>query len=544
MFPIKSHPKPTTNQSGQQHHQPPPTSQNRKGITSTQQVLICLIRLIPNDGIYDMMWTFSPPSIPSLVSSSSLSSFFTTNNHQRHHSTLKQPLLLFMKGLQSFHLHLKNEESLKRYINAPIVLLSSSSPQHQHQNYQQHHDPKTTTTTIRNQNKIVHDTCHYVTFLLQHQMKSLRTVVIQPKFSYAPYPTQEDITTTLELMKRMGATTIAAVGTGNVMDLAKSIATLHHDQINQVLLFPATYNSLLVSLSPHSLLLDPIEQVLTVVHNNNNNHSNHNDNHNMTISPPTTVVTLHDDASTKNKHRLVGSQRDIVFTMISFILSRWYNHYFITQQESHHDDMTVIINRLEQCIALLQRIKKIDTLSSSSTSTSTSKMLTTTTKQQQEHSHHERDDQDQSSSLLHDDIVSLIYDIIYQNQMISYGIDHPNEIRSVSLALSTSLLPNIFAQHHFMEIMISLIPSLCHELLHHIQNQQPQKQKADHPTIMLQKEIVEQIQIETQGLIPLVVTNEPMSTLLSEIHSNRSLWKVNDIPDHKLVHILKGNTLY
>jgi hypothetical protein len=108
---------------------------------------------------------------------------------------------------------------------------------------------------------------------------------------------------------------------------------------------------------------------------------------------------------------------------------------------------------------------------------------------------------------------------------ISYGLE--NEKRSTPLTISASLIPTAFSQHSVLEIMASLVPSICREI----------NKKG------MTNNWVNDIQSECASIVPIAVTTESLRTLLSEIHSNQTLWNCNDVSDKDLSALLQDSLL-
>ena len=157
---------------------------------------------------------------------------------------MRKQRLNVIEGFKAFQRFLQSERS--RFSAAPIILLESQAQT-------KHGKP----------DKQVDETCRRTTFLLQQQMQ-FRTFVSHPLIEFA-FPTESDLEHAIELAARIGASTVAAVGAGGVMDLAKAVfqSSARHD-IEEILLVPATYGATLAAASSSSLLLDPQHATLTV----------------------------------------------------------------------------------------------------------------------------------------------------------------------------------------------------------------------------------------------------------------------------------------
>ena len=149
----------------------------------------------------------------------------------------KQPLVV-LEGFKTFQKFLRTEKS--RFSASPILLLVSQADTRQGKPDQR-----------------VDQTCRRAEFLLQ---QGFRTILSHPLKAGYVFPTDSDLENATDLASRIGASTVAAVGSGGVMDLAKAMT----HNIEEVLLVPATYGAALSAGSSSSLLLDPSDETLMV----------------------------------------------------------------------------------------------------------------------------------------------------------------------------------------------------------------------------------------------------------------------------------------
>ena len=136
--------------------------------------------------------------------------------------------LAVIEGFKAFQKFLQEERS--RFSQAPILLLTSQPDAQQGR-----------------PDKGVDETCRRTDFLLQQQM-GFRTVVSHPMSGYV-FPTNADLENASELAVRIGASTLAAVGSGGVIDLAKAVHQVQSKSIDEVLLVPATFGATLSAAS-------------------------------------------------------------------------------------------------------------------------------------------------------------------------------------------------------------------------------------------------------------------------------------------------------
>lgn len=102
------------------------------------------------------------------------------------------------------------------------------------------------------ENKHVDEACRWARFVFQQQM-GLPTVVYHSQYAF---PTLSDMQQASEMAARVGAATVAAVGSGSAMDLAKSLP------LEDLILMPVTPGAVLTAGSSHSLFYDFTEDTL------------------------------------------------------------------------------------------------------------------------------------------------------------------------------------------------------------------------------------------------------------------------------------------
>jgi Iron-containing alcohol dehydrogenase len=121
----------------------------------------------------------------------------------------------------------------------------------------------------------VKDASQWLHFTLSKQF-GFRTV---PVTISSAFPTVQDVESRGEMIRRTGASSIVAVGSGAAMDLAKALAAADKNHsMEQLLLVPSTNAAMMAAGSSHSLLLDSVEETLIP--------------HPKTVTCPTTVVPL------------------------------------------------------------------------------------------------------------------------------------------------------------------------------------------------------------------------------------------------------------
>lgn len=156
--------------------------------------------------------------------------------------------LLNPPGIKSFRRFLEAERN--NLMRSPILVICSEPAESQ---------PRLS---------MVSESCRFVQFTLAQQM-GLRTV---PSTVTSAFPTMQDLEQRLELIRRTGASSVVAVGSGAAMDLAKALP--FEKEMDHLILVPSTYAAVLASSSSHSLFLDSVEETLVPIPQDNNSRNN------------------------------------------------------------------------------------------------------------------------------------------------------------------------------------------------------------------------------------------------------------------------------
>lgn len=207
-----------------------------------------------------------------------------------------------VRGLKALGQFMQSERS--RFAAAPIVLIASQAAKDR--SIQQ-----------------IDDAVRRTNFLLQQEL-GFRTLLFH---SVNVFPTVNDVQVAKELVGRVGASTIAAAGSGSAMDLAKAVCQAC--DLDELVLVPATYGASLAAASPHSLVLDPIEEALLA----------HPVQHQPTPRRISTLVTL-----TRDLFR-TESREESLFTAISIALDHVY-------RGTADDKIEALLERAIQCLEL------------------------------------------------------------------------------------------------------------------------------------------------------------------------------------------------
>ena len=181
-----------------------------------------------------------------------------------------------------------------------------------------------------------------VHFLLAQQL-GLRTVVSN-SLGLSAFPTTELVQQQVDLCARVGAATICAVGSDAAMHLAKATAQLQ--QMDELILIPATYSAVLATTPERSLLVDTKEETLVPDKPTNNKGSMPS----VTIArPDATMLDLTDKEATN----------EAAFAVLAFCLAREH------QGESFNDE---IITQLQSFLSLTRADKPGEALQPLATS--------------------------------------------------------------------------------------------------------------------------------------------------------------------------------
>jgi hypothetical protein len=211
-----------------------------------------------------------------------------------------------VRGLKAFGQFLESERS--RLAAAPIVLVTSQAD----------------SSEKGRTSKQVDDAVRHTSFLLQQKM-GFRAVLSHPAAGYV-FPTGSDVNKVAELAARVGASTIAAIGSGSAMDLAKAVCQA--SKLDELVLVPATFGASLAAASSHSLLLDPIEEALLV-----------HPEQQTTATPrhATTIVTL------EQKLFHSASMEESLYAAIAIALDHVY-------QGTQHEGIESLLEQAIQCL--------------------------------------------------------------------------------------------------------------------------------------------------------------------------------------------------
>jgi hypothetical protein len=390
-------------------------------------------------------------------------------------------------GLKQMQHFLEQEGS--RFRSSPILLLVSQPMMVDTDT--ENNMSGTTTALTQQQQKIHAHAIHQTKFLLQQKME-YQTVLAH--CSPHAFPTQKDVDSVMTLSQRVGAYIVAAVGTGNAMDVAKA-AYANNDLLDELILIPTTYGASMAASSSHSLLYDSEEQAIVPQPSTEASV--------LITNRPKTIVALDDMAM----FDAVTNKNSTLFGLLAIVLDQIYQSNNCEAIRTNTSSANEYMQTIEQILSCIKG-------NANDTTSGTGSM-----------EHVPPQDEKIISHLCHTIGAS-----------ISYGFHHVGDNivpRSIPLALATSFIPlsNTFSQYSITTVMASFVPAYCDLLL-----QQRNQQMTPHFVRLIE-------QIPT-SLAPQIITNESYSTLLSHIHSNQVLWNCHDDDlDDEVCRILLHNHL-
>lgn len=363
-------------------------------------------------------------------------------------------------GIQSLRRFLQNE--LPKLRESPILLIASEPA-----------PGAASHTPIQNASRLVQ-------FTLSQQL-GLRTV---PSTISSAFPSLQDLDTRRDLLRRTGAASIVAVGSGAAIDLAKALARDNQHHVEQLILVPSTHAAVIASGASHSLLLDPNEETLVPSPGKDLDDSCPI---NVTVTPLEHKYTATLATTTTDIPMRESSQA--MYATLAIVLDASLR----ATNDPHLDDM-------------IQDLQTIFVL--------------------------------QSQDVPHDIMMDLCY---RTGQLLSYGLG--NTDRSAPLALAASLIPPLFPHMHILTFWASLVPGLYHQWqsssTHH-DNDNINTNAQIHK--LMQQVLARQ---DWTDIPKLTITDQSKKGFsvpdmaLSHIQSNTTVWKSYDMPNHELTKILK-----
>jgi len=390
---------------------------------------------------------------------------------------------LFLKnGIKTLQQHIVGTDLLSRLSSAPILLLESSTREY---------GPDT------HNNKKVEQVCQHVNFLFSRQL-GLRVAVSRTS-TYSAFPTNTDVRQVIDMAKRIGASTLVAMGSGTAMDLAKATIvetsassivgsqrkSRPQNMFEQVILIPATCGAIIAAASPIALLFDTAEDA--IVPSRAISRAN--------TDIPTTIAVF--DGRTAD---YIQGRDEAILACISLILDHLLQMGYPNLTEGPQTTEADGLSTLETLLTIL------------------------TTDESDRASF---DDEDLCSSLL-----------LSSDRFMSFGTESeglPRE-RSAPLALAASLLPRAFPETDMISLMASLTPSLLRILT------EKAREVPKSPDDSVKHKIESLLQLHDsrlQNLSPRIMTTESVDVLHRHMRANQSLWNCWDSSDEYLMSLLR-----
>jgi hypothetical protein len=399
-----------------------------------------------------------------------------------------------MKQLKQF---LQKEET--RFTSSPIVLIVSQPIDHDNNN---NYDRNSITTT--RQAKIHMNAIQQTQYVLQ-QRCGYQTIIAH--CSPSAYPTITDIENVTNLTQRIGAYNIAAVGTGNAIDLAKAVY-MSNDLYDELLMIPTTYGGSIASTSSHSLIYNPDEDTLIPQPSSSSSSSASS----VSLNRPKTIFALNDTDHdiTTTMFETITNRHCTVFALLTIILDCIYQGIppAYVQESSIPNECVRLIEQIFVCLDNNNTITNIP-------ATNTLELV-----QQQKQ---------------HELLLNLCHEV---GTYISYGLQQQSPEgstimpRSIPIAIASSLsFSNVtFSQYTITTIIASFVPAYCELVIDKINNNTYTNRTSNEMKVIsyLQK-IVEQNSLNYYNkMIPKIVTNESLPTLISAIQTNQIVWNCYD----------------
>lgn len=309
-------------------------------------------------------------------------------------------------------------------------------------------------------------TVDHVKYFLRQQLGYSAVVA---KCSTGPFPTFYDVNNVVLLAQRTGANCVAALGTGNAMDLAKAARNANHNfWLDDMLFIPLTYGASIAALSTHSLMDDVPKQVALIPEPEIESMEEPR-------SRPMTVFALTDrtlfDVMSRADHAMLA-----LLTMVLDCVLQWKRDHDLT-----YPKLLAITEEILYCLDP-QPFRAEESV-------------------------------DQRS--IHERRLDLCH--LVGRNYLSFGW-HPAQPRCMSMALAAALMPvsPSFSQYSLTTVLASFAPAYCEILL------SDASERASHPELLA---LLERMPLSAA---PKIITNEPFDSLMSHIHGNQAIWNSHD----------------
>jgi len=325
----------------------------------------------------------------------------------------------------------------------------------------------------------VHTACEGTKFMVGMEF-GFRSV---PATVTSAYPTVEDVKKATELIKRLGATSVIGVGSGAAIDLAKAVfqeddAT---NNLENLILAPATRGAALAAGASRSILLDPHEETLVL-----EKHHGHDDDENavhIAIDPKMICDTG------------PASVTDAIFASIAIGVDSIYSS-------------DGVVKRPDQVISALRcGLEALHAL--------------------------DHQEEGSSSSTAHELTVEALF---HAGELLSYGTGTTN--RNITLACVSSILPISFPQAQSLTFISSLLPGLFDTFQDAVLMEGV---SSDEVGTLVQRVQAHSMYEKIPSLSSLAVdstANFDVASMLKQVHTNQSVWNCLDVDDAILEEVL------
>lgn len=292
----------------------------------------------------------------------------------------------------------------------------------------------------------------------------LRTATTHPSSGHFPFA--KDMVDTIELARRTGAGTVIGVGASGAVELAKAVAQ-EKSEIEHLILVPEDYGSTLFASTSHGLILDPKESALL----------------------PAQTKSLRDVAS----HIVLSDLSNPSKNDPEILKATIYTGLVLALDELYRgcNDEDEIMRNIHLASDLI-------------------------------------DKSNNSEGLAREDSRKLLHLMVNSGSAISFGLatNKACTIRSVPLALSTSLLTTAFPDYDFFGFTSCFLPGLLSVL-----------EGTKHNCLAM--ELSSRFIYRCPRISKSSGDDLDLQTLMSLVHSNMDLWGCDDVEDDTLKQVLR-----
>ena len=279
---------------------------------------------------------------------------------------------------------------------------------------------------------------------------NLKTISYGNNTLAAAYPTKSDIDAAVDLMTRTGASNIIGVGSGAAIDLAKAC---HYKYLQdddgrnpngaQLILNPSTLGAALTATSRDCLYLCPEEEALIPIYSNTADLNLDgttvvvDDN---AISIPNWVLSNNNNAMDLRDQK--GNNATIADSALaSLVIALDAAHSLGAHDELDDPTRDAFRQSLDECIT--SAVLCLNNIESSLSSNADSTQL---------------------EALIDANKQLALSSVLNAGKLLSFGQNSSLTRRNVSLALTSSLLPEYFPHGNWNTFTASLLPGLCHAI--------------------------------------------------------------------------------